>query len=99
MSANSPAVLLLHQFGSNRESCSDFALRWQKDDLSMLTIERRGFGDSTKTTDGKTVTAERTDEAVKVLKADVAKAFDFLAKQKNVNSARMGIVSEFTEAA
>lgn len=90
--ANSPAVLLLHQFGSNRASYDEFAKEMQRKNFGVLAIDGRGFGDSTKTTDGKTITAERTDEAVKGMKADVANAFDFLAKQKNVDANRMGIV-------
>lgn len=92
MSPNSPAVLLLHQFGSNRASYDEFAKDLQKKNFGVLAIDGRGFGDSTRTADGKTVKAEKTDEAVKGMKADVAGAFDFLAKQKNVDAARIGIV-------
>ncbi len=90
--ANSPAVLLLHQFGSNRQSFDDFAKRLQKKNFGVLAIDGRGFGDSTKTTDGQTVEAQRTAEGVKGMEADVANAFDFLANQKNVDAAKMGIV-------
>lgn len=90
--ANSPAVLLLHQFGSNRESYSEFAKRLQAKGFGVLAIDGRGFGDSVKTTDGKTVAAERTYEAVKGMLADVGNAFDFLVKQKNVDASRIGIV-------
>ena len=90
--ANSPAVLLLHQFGSNRKSFDEFAMRLQKDNFGVLAIDGRGFGESVKTTEGKTVAAERTAEGVKGMEADVANAFDFLAKQKNVDNTRIGIV-------
>ncbi len=90
--ANSPAVLLLHQFGSDRASYDEFAKDLQKKNFGVLAIDGRGFGESTKTTDGKTVAAERTAEGVKGMEADAAKAFDFLAKQKNVDATRMGIV-------
>ena len=90
--ANSPAILLLHQFGSNRKSYDEFAKRLQAKGFGVLAIDGRGFGESVKTTDGKAVKAERTDEAVKGMKADVGNAFDFLAKQKNVDAARIGIV-------
>ena len=90
--ANSPAVLLLHQFGSNRESFDEYAKRLQKDGFGVLAIDGRGFGESTKTMDGKTVEAQRTAEGVKGMEADVSNAFDFLAKQKNVDAARIGIV-------
>ncbi len=89
---NSSAVLLLHQFGSNRNSFDDFAKRLQKKNIGVLAIDGRGFGESVKTTDNKTVEAQRTAEGVKGMKADVANAFDFLAKQQNVDTSRIGIV-------
>lgn len=90
--ADSPAVLLLHQFGSSRHSFDEFAKRLQKDGFGVLAIDGRGFGDSTKTTDGKTVAAERTAESVKGMEADVSNAVDFLAKQRNIDAAKIGIV-------
>lgn len=90
--ANSPAVLLLHQFGSDRKSFDEYAKRLQKDNFGVLAIDGRGFGESVKTTDGEKVEAQRTAEGVKGMEADVANAFDFLAKQKNVDAARIGIV-------
>lgn len=89
---NSPAVLLLHQFGSNRKSYDEFAKRLQAKGFGVLAIDGRGFGESVKTTDGKTVGTDRGDETVKGMNADVRNAFDFLAKQKNVDAARIGIV-------
>ncbi len=90
--ANSAAVLLLHQFGSNRKSYYEFAKQLQIKGFGVLAIDGRGFGESVKTTDGKKVAAERTDDEVKGMRADVSNAFDFLAKQKNVDAARIGIV-------
>ncbi len=90
--ANSHAVLLLHQFGSNRQSFDEFAKRLQKEGFGVLAIDGRGFGESVKNTDGKSVEAQRTAEGVKGMEADVSNAFDFLAKQKNVDVEKMGIV-------
>ncbi|MEZ5427581.1 MAG: alpha/beta fold hydrolase [Pyrinomonadaceae bacterium] len=90
--ADSPAVLLLHQFGSDRHSFDEFAKRLQKENFGVLAIDGRGFGESTRTTDGKAVGPARDAETVKGMKTDVANAFDLLAKQKNVDAARMGIV-------
>ena len=90
--ANLPAVLLLHQWGSDRKSYGNFAKRLQTKGFGVLAIDGRGFGESVKTTDGKTVAPERTDEAVKAMKADVDNAFQFLTKQKNVDATRIGIV-------
>lgn len=90
--ANSPAVLLLHQWGSNRKSYEDFANRLQAKGFGVLAIDGRGFGESVKTTDGKLVGTNRGDETVKGMKADVDNAFQFLAKLKNVNAQKIGIV-------
>ncbi|HRH41091.1 MAG TPA: alpha/beta fold hydrolase [Pyrinomonadaceae bacterium] len=90
--ANSPAVLLLHQWGSDRKSYDDFARRLQAKGFGVLAIDGRGFGESVKTTDGQTVASLRTDETVKGMKADVDNAFNFLKQQKNVDAARIGVV-------
>ena len=89
---NSPAVLLLHQFGSDRHSYDDFAKQLQAKGFGVLAIDGRGFGESTKTSDGKTVAVSRSDEAVKGMNADVAVAFEYLTKQKNVDRERIGII-------
>lgn len=90
--ANSPAVLLLHQWGSDRKSYDNLAKQLQAKGFGVLAIDGRGFGESVKTTDGKTVAPERTDETVKGMKADVDNAFNFLKQQKNVDAPRIGIV-------
>jgi len=90
--ADSPAVLLLHQWRSDRHSFDEFAKHLQTKGFGVLSIDGRGFGDSIKTTDGKTISAERSDDAVKGMKADVGNAFVFLAKQKNVDPEDIGII-------
>jgi dienelactone hydrolase len=90
--ANSPAVLLLHQWQSSRKSYDEFARRLQAKGFGVLAIDGRGFGESVKTSDGKQIVPARTDEAVKGMKADVDNAFQFLAKQKNIDAARIGVV-------
>lgn len=89
---NSPAVLLLHQWQSDRHSYDDFAKGMQARGFSVLSIDGRGFGESTKRANSSAVTAERTDEAVKAMLGDVGAAFEFLRKQKNVDPAKVGIV-------
>jgi dienelactone hydrolase len=89
---NSPALLLLHQWQSDRHSYDDFAKRMQEKGFNVLSIDGRGFGESTKTADGKTVATERTDAAVKGMLGDVGAAFEFLSKQSNVDPTRIGIV-------
>ena len=89
---NSPAVLLLHQWQSDRHSYDDFAKRLNAKGVNVLSIDGRGFGESVKTADGKTVEPERTDAAVKGMLGDVGAAFDFLSKQKNVDPSQAAIV-------
>lgn len=88
----SSAVLLLHQWQSDRHSFDDFAKRMQAKGFNVLSIDGRGFGESTKTVDGKTVAPERTDGAVQAMLGDVGAAVDFLSKQKDVDPNRIGIV-------
>lgn len=90
--AGSAAVLLLHQFGSDRHSYDSFAKRLQAVGFSVLSIDGRGFGESTKTAEGKTIGPSRTNESVRAMNGDVAAAYEFLAKQKNVDPARIAIV-------
>jgi dienelactone hydrolase len=58
----------------------------------VLSIDGRGFGESTKAADGMTVPAERTDAGVKAMLGDVGAAYDFLSKQANVDPSRVGLV-------
>ena len=90
--SNSPGLLLLHQWQSDRHSYDDFAKRMQAKGFNVLSIDGRGFGESAKKADGTTVEAGRTDADVKAMLGDVSAAFDFLSKQKNVAPAKIGIV-------
>lgn len=89
---NSPALLLLHQWESDRHSWDDFAKQLQGDGFVVLAIDGRGFGESTKKTDGSTVTAGRTDTDVKAMLGDVDAAFNYLSKQNNVDPSRVGMI-------
>ena len=89
---NSPGVLLLHQWQSDRHSYDGFAKQLNENGFNVLSIDGRGFGESVRTADGKTIAPERTDAAVKAMFGDVGAAFDFLSKQKNVDPGQVGIV-------
>jgi len=89
---NSPALLLLHQWESDRHSFDEFATRMQAKGFAVLSIDGRGFGESTKKADGSSVTAGRTEADVKAMLGDVGAAFEFLSKQKNVEPSHVGIV-------
>lgn len=89
---NSPGLLLLHQWQSDRHSFDEFAKRMQDRGFSVLSMDGRGFGESVKTADGRTIEPDRSSAAVKSMLDDVHAAIEFLAKQQNVDSARIGIV-------
>ncbi|MBS1792323.1 MAG: alpha/beta fold hydrolase [Acidobacteria bacterium] len=90
--ADAPAVLLLHQWQSDRKSYDDFARRLQAKGFNVLAIDGRGFGESVRTADGQTIAPARDADAVKAMQTDVDNAFQFLSKQKNVDPGRVGIV-------
>jgi pimeloyl-ACP methyl ester carboxylesterase len=87
-----PSLLLLHQWQSDRHSYDEFAKRMQANGFTVLSIDGRGFGESTKKADGTNVTAGRSDADVKAMLGDVGAAIDFLKKQKNVDASKIGIV-------
>lgn len=89
---DSPALLLLHQWQSDRHSWDDLAAEMHGAGFSVLAIDGRGFGESTKRTDGSGVSAGRTDKDVQAMLGDVRAAVDFLAKQDTVDPKRIGIV-------
>lgn len=89
---NSPALLLLHQWQSDRHSYDDFAKRMHDKGFAVLSIDGRGFGESTRKADGSTISAGRSDTDVKAMLGDVDAAFNYLAKQQNVDAAKIGIV-------
>ncbi len=88
---NSPAVLLLHQWESNRASFGALAKQLQSNGIAALAIDGRGFGESLTHADGSKVSASRTNEVVGGMKSDVAEAVKFLAAQPNVDKSRIGI--------
>lgn len=89
---NSPAVLMLHQYGSSRESYKDLAREFRASGFAVLAIDGRGFGDSTKKADGSRIAPSQSNEAVIGMKSDVAAAVKFLSEQKNVDKNRIGII-------
>jgi dienelactone hydrolase len=89
--ANSPAVLLLHQWQSDRHSYDDFAKGLNEKGFNVLSIDGRGFGESITKGEGTTVKAGRTDADVKAMLGDVDAAVQFLAKQNSVDPSKIGV--------
>lgn len=90
--ANSPAILMLHQWMKDRTTFDDLAKRMQAKGIGVLAIDGRGFGESVKTADGTAIAPEKTSEAVEGMKSDVKAAFEYLARQDNVDKNQMGII-------
>ena len=89
---HSPGLLLLHQWQSDRHSFDEFAKQMQAKGFAVLSIDGRGFGESTKKADGTTIAAGRTDADVRGMLGDVDAAFNYLSNQPNVDPKRIGIV-------
>ena len=83
---NAPTVLCLHQWRSDRSSFAGFAKELQTAGITVLTIDMRGYGGSTKTEDGKRIRPER------IAGKDIVAAIAFLRGHSSVDAARIGIV-------
>lgn len=81
-----PAVLCLHQWRSDRSSFAALAAQLQKEGFTVLTIDMRGYGESTKTTSGKSVRPDRKAQK------DVAAAMAFLRANDAADPNRVGII-------
>jgi dienelactone hydrolase len=89
---NSPALLMLHQWESDRHSFDDLAATMQADGFNVLTVDGRGFGESTTKANGSAVSAGKSQSDVDNMLGDVGAAFDFLSKNPNVDPKRIGIL-------
>lgn len=89
---NSPAVLMLHQYGGNRADYDRLARQFQANGIGVLAIDGRGFGESNKRADGSKVAPSQSNETVAAMKSDVAAAVKFLGEQMNVDKRRIGII-------
>ena len=92
LNAGSPAILFLHQWYSDRSSFDRFAREMQREGFAALAIDGRGFGESNKTKDEKTVEVLSSAEAFKSMLADVDSAFGFLSRLQDVDPKRIAIV-------
>ncbi len=90
---NSPALLLLHQWTANRHTYDEFAERMNQSGYAVLSIDGRGFGESTKKADGSEIKVD-LDKGIdpKLLLSDANSAVEFLGKQQNVDANKIGIV-------
>ncbi len=84
--SKAPAVLCLHQWRSDKASFSTLARSLQSAGFTVLAIDLRGYGGSTRSSGGAVVRPDR-----KVV-ADVEAAVGFMRKQASVDPARIGII-------
>jgi len=90
--SGSPGIVLLHQWYSDRGSFDQFARELQQAGFAAISIDGRGFGESTKTIGGGEVPVSNSLDAVKAMLVDVSKAVEYLSKQKDVDPKRIAIV-------
>ena len=81
-----PAVLCLHQWRSDRGSFAALATTLQKEGMTVLAIDMRGYGGSIKTTAGKIIRPDR--RAVE----DIRAAMAFLRAHPKVDPARIALI-------
>ncbi len=79
-------VLCLHQWRSDRSSFAALAKTLQGAGMTVLAIDMRGYGGSTRTAEGKSIRPDR--KAV----ADIEAAMRFLRAHPAVDPAHIGIV-------
>jgi pimeloyl-ACP methyl ester carboxylesterase len=84
--SKAPAVLCLHQWRSDRASFAALARNLQAAGFTVLAIDMRGYGGSTRTSGGASVRPDRK------AKADVEAAIAFMRKNASVDPARIGII-------
>ncbi len=84
--ASAPTVLCLHQWRSDRSSYAGLATSLRTAGYTVLAIDLRGYGGSTKNSSGKTVRPDRE------VRPDIEAALKFLRTHKAVNPDRIGIV-------
>jgi dienelactone hydrolase len=79
-----PGVLLLHQCNRQRKVWDDLATRLATAGLSVMTVDLRGYGDSTGTPVGKLTPEESNIVFNQKFPTDVETAYQFLVSQPGV---------------
>ncbi len=87
-----PAVLLLHQLGTDHTEFTGLAQQLQARGFNVLAYDARGHGKSTKK-DGQSVSWESFDQAGFLdMTKDIEAALKFLREKEKISVARVGIV-------
>ncbi|MCZ7556658.1 MAG: alpha/beta fold hydrolase [Bacteroidia bacterium] len=84
--SKAPAVLCLHQWRSDRASFAGLARTLQAAGITVLAIDMRGYGGSTRTSGGASVRPDRK------ARADVEASIAFMRQHASVDPARIGII-------
>ncbi|MBE0642855.1 MAG: alpha/beta fold hydrolase [Bacteroidetes bacterium] len=84
--SKAPTVLCLHQWRSDRGSFAALAKKLQGAGMTVLAIDMRGYGGSTRTADGKSIRPDRRAGP------DIEAAMKFLRANPAVDAAHIGII-------
>lgn len=88
-----PGVVMVHMDGRSSEDWRHFAEKLVKTGFHALALDLRGHGQSTRLTNGKTLTYDQLDEAqYQAMTHDVAAAVNFLRTKTNVNPAQISLI-------
>jgi len=88
-----PAVLLVHDAGSNREQLDGIAQRLSRQGLGVLTVDLRGHGDSkTSKLDWDKMNAEARASLWQLAPRDIEAAADWILRQPNIHSTNLSLV-------
>jgi len=88
-----PAVLLVHDAGSNREQLDGIAQRLSRQGFGVLTLDLRGHGDSkTSRLDWDKMNAEARASLWQLAPRDIDAAAAWVLKQPNIHSTNLSLV-------
>jgi len=87
-----PAVIALHQLGSDRHSWDPLARKLTANNYIVLAIDLRGHGESTSFSGSTRAYKGFTDDDYRKMILDVRAATAYLRGRKNVNAERFAVV-------
>jgi len=86
-----PGVLLLHQCNRQRKSWDALAERLAASGINVLTLDYRGFGESSGTPDDKLTPQDHRRIVTEIWPRDIDMAFQYLDSQPGVERDKIGV--------